>query len=218
MRRSLYKYYSERKWAEAFLEGVVLFRSLSYFRDCEDENVRRDQNEGTAIYRPEEGLVVSNLTQGKKFVLQHHAFESSASQEEIFVFCASRLLSEELRRRFDAVVCVEICRVGAFCDRIRAALPSQAKFFGRRVEYYQTTEGGTPRWALPDVIATSKFENYAWQSEYRFVFSLTDALDFERVKIHLTPEGTPKVANPSDHHEYLVKASDLHDICRLHEF
>jgi hypothetical protein len=218
MRRSLYKYYSERRWAEAFLQGAVLFRSLSYFRDCEDENVRRDQNEGTAIYCPEEGLIVSNLTQGKQFVLQHHSFESRARQQEIFVFCASTLLSEELRKRFDAIVCVEICRIGAFCDRVKAALPLQAKFFGRRVEYYHQAEGGTPRWALPEVIATSKLENYSWQSEYRFVFSLTDALDFEKVEIQLTPEGNQKVANLSDHHEYLVKTSDLHDICRLREF
>ena len=28
-RRNLYKYFSERKWAEAFINGEVLFRSLS---------------------------------------------------------------------------------------------------------------------------------------------------------------------------------------------
>jgi hypothetical protein len=49
-RRSLYKYYSERKWAEEFLDGKLLFRSLAYFRDYEDKNVREDQNEGAAIF------------------------------------------------------------------------------------------------------------------------------------------------------------------------
>jgi len=39
-RGRLYKYFSERKWAEAFLDGSMLFRSLSYFRDLEDKNVR----------------------------------------------------------------------------------------------------------------------------------------------------------------------------------
>jgi len=33
MRHSLYKYFIERKWAEAFLDGEVLFRSLAHFRD-----------------------------------------------------------------------------------------------------------------------------------------------------------------------------------------
>jgi hypothetical protein len=51
-RRSLYKYYSERKWAEGFLDGNLLFRSLTYFRDYEDKNVREAQNEGAALFRP----------------------------------------------------------------------------------------------------------------------------------------------------------------------
>jgi hypothetical protein len=38
--RNLYKYFSERKWAEAFINGEVLFRSLWYFRDDEDNNVK----------------------------------------------------------------------------------------------------------------------------------------------------------------------------------
>jgi len=31
------KYFTERGWIEAFLAGEVLFRSLAYFRDYEDE-------------------------------------------------------------------------------------------------------------------------------------------------------------------------------------
>lgn len=52
MRHSLYKYFDNRKWAEAFLNGEILFRSLSYFRDCEDKVARGDPNEGTSIFRP----------------------------------------------------------------------------------------------------------------------------------------------------------------------
>jgi hypothetical protein len=40
MRRNLYKYFTELRWAEAFLDGEILFRSLAHFRDYEDENVR----------------------------------------------------------------------------------------------------------------------------------------------------------------------------------
>jgi hypothetical protein len=36
MRHSLYKYYSTRKWADAFLDGRLRFNSLAYFRDFED--------------------------------------------------------------------------------------------------------------------------------------------------------------------------------------
>ena len=34
------QYFSECQWAERFLDGEILFRSLSYFRDYEDSEVR----------------------------------------------------------------------------------------------------------------------------------------------------------------------------------
>jgi hypothetical protein len=42
LRHSLFKYYDQRIWAENFLDGEMLFRSLAYFRDCEDA-VRGDE-------------------------------------------------------------------------------------------------------------------------------------------------------------------------------
>lgn len=226
MRHSLYKYFSEHKWAEKLLDGEVLFRSLAYFRDQEDENVRGDQNEGKAIFRPKGGLIINNHTQGNTFSLFHHAFESTANQEEIFVFCASMSLSEELRERFAAVACVEVQNISAFCTRIEAALPPNAVFpgptgrsrIGRRVEYYDESEGGSPRWALPDVIATSKHNDYAWQDEFRLVFCLTDAMGFEKAGYRLVPNDAIREQNPAEHHSYPVKAQSLHDICKLHEF
>jgi hypothetical protein len=150
-RRSLYKYCSEHKWAEAFLDGKVLFRSLSYFRDYEDKHVRQDQNEGTTVFRPDGGLIVNNLTRGKTFNLPAgHAFESTVKQDEIFVFCLSRSFTDEIRQRFEAVRCVEVVNTRTFCMRVEAALPAQATFpgppgrsrIGRPVGYYQETEGG----------------------------------------------------------------------------
>ena len=123
MRHSLYKYFTERKWAEAFLDGEILFRSLAYFRDYEDENVRKDKGEGNSIYKPAEGLLVTNQTQGKTLTLPGYAFEATANQEEIFVFCTSRSLNDELRKRFEATVCVEILKIPTFCERVRRALP-----------------------------------------------------------------------------------------------
>jgi hypothetical protein len=89
MKHSLFKYFPERRWAEAFLDGQVLFRSLSYFQDYEDKDVRGDNGEGTARFRPAGGLVVNNLTHGTTFTLQGHAFESAAKQDEVFVFCVT---------------------------------------------------------------------------------------------------------------------------------
>ena len=124
--RSLFKYYAERRWAEAFLDGELLFRSLAYFRDYEDGRIRGDRNEGRALYKPQDGLVAKNLTQGTTVTLPAHAFTSTAKQGEIFVFCLSRALTEKMRRGFNATVAVEIRDISAFCARIEAALPAEA--------------------------------------------------------------------------------------------
>jgi hypothetical protein len=177
-RGQLYKYFAELKWAEAFLDGSMLFRSLSYFRDLEDKNVREDEKEGVSVFQPEGGLIIHNETQGTTLTLPGDGLETVVKQDEIFVFCVSRSLTDERRERFKAVACVEISNIGAFCDRVTAALPSNAKFpglpgrqrIGQRVEYYCESGDCNPRWALPDVIATSKRETYAWQDEFRLVF------------------------------------------------
>lgn len=218
MRHSLFKYFSERKWADAFIDGQVLFRSLSYFRDYEDESVRSDQNEGAARFRPTGGPIINNLTQGTTFTLPGHAFELVARQDEIFVYCASKSLSDERCEKFGAVACVEVREIKTFCERIKAALPASAMFYGRRVDYYADTEEGNPRWALPENIATSKLNTYAWQDEYRLVFSLTNALAFENVNPRLVADDAPRLPKQSDHPKYLVAARSLGDICQLHEY
>jgi hypothetical protein len=147
-----------------------------------------------------------------------YAFESTANQEEIFAFCASRCLSDRLREEFNAAVCVEITKIQSFCTRVKSALPANATFYARRVEYYQPVDECNPRWALPDLIATSKLESYAWQQEVRLIFSLTGALDFEKISARLVRGETKETAKPSEHHSYVVQARSLRDICRLHEF
>jgi hypothetical protein len=222
----VYKYFSEARWAQAFLLGELRFRSLSYFRDLEDNNVREDPDEGTALYRPQGGLPVNNVTQGRSFNLAGHALESTAKQEEIFVYCTSRSLTQELWDRFGAVACVEILDVPKFCARIEAALRRTATFpgrpgrtrIGRRVDYYHETDNCNPRWALPDVIATSKFDDYAWQHEFRLVFSLTDALGCEKVDLRLVRDRARKERNAAEHRVFDVTVPNgLADICRLHE-
>jgi hypothetical protein len=72
---------------------------------------------------------------------------------------------------------------------------------------------------LPEVIATSKLDSYAWQDEYRLVFSLTDALEFENVNTSLVHRNNAREApKPAEHHSYHVKAQSLRGICLLHEF
>ena len=53
MRHSLYRYFTERKWTDEFLDGKMRFRSLAYFRDYENESeaeaVRKDDKEGNLV-------------------------------------------------------------------------------------------------------------------------------------------------------------------------
>jgi hypothetical protein len=218
MRHSLYKYFTQRKWAEAFLDGGILFRSLAYFRDLEDQNVREDEHEGVSVYRPTEGLQINNQTQNKQFTMKDVSFEARVRQKEIFVFCVSRLLNDELRERFKAVACVEVLKTPTLCERMKITLPKHATFFAGRVEYYDRRESPTPRYALPDLVARSKYSGYKWQEEFRFLFSLTDALAFEKAEYRLVRGEIRDSPKPDEHAEYLVAARSLRDICRLHIF
>ena len=218
MRHSLYKYFTNRKYADAFVDGEVFFHSLAYFRDYEDENVRGDKNEGNSVYRPAGGLLITNHTQAKTFILPDFAFESTANQEEILVFCVSRSLTDELRKGFKAVACVEILRIPTLCERVKMALPANATFHAGRVAYYDQSEAPNPRWALPGQIAMSKFKNYEWQDEFRFVFCITDALGFEKGALRLVKGDAREAPKPAEHHSHLMRTRSLRDICRLHEF
>jgi hypothetical protein len=223
--RHLYKYFSKMEYAESFCEGHLLFRSLAYFRDYEDNNIREDKREGVSVYRPNDGLLVTNQTQGTQFLLKNHSFVSAAKHEEIFVACLSGVFDRNLFEKFDAVACVEVRDIGAFCARVEAALPSKASFpatspgrkrIGHWVTYYDESEGGSPRWALPDRIATSKLCSYAWQREFRLIFSTTNAFEFENVATGLVSDDHLETVNSAQHHCHDVKSSSLRDICCLH--
>jgi hypothetical protein len=179
--------------------------------------VRGDEFEGTSRFLPNGGLKITNQTQGTQFALAEYAFESTVKANEIFVFCASRRFGDDLAKEFNAVVAVEITRMPTLCERIRAALPPTATFRARRVDYYPQSQGGNPRWALPDDIATSKLETWASQEETRFIFSLTDALAFENVKCQLSRQRTRTPAKPEEHLTHLLKVGSLRDICCLRD-
>jgi hypothetical protein len=213
--RSVYKYFSEHKYAEAFLDGQMLFRSLAYFRDNEDA-VRGDEYEGTSTFLPDGGIVVSNQTQGTTFTLPM-AFESSVKAYEIFVYCTSRTLSANVAGQFNAVTCVEVRNVKALCTRIRSTLPSTATFRARPVEYYSRNQDCNPRWALPDHIATSKLDYWASQDEYRFLFSFTDALGFEKVALRLVSRKGRPDPKTDEHIDHFLSIGSVRDICVLHD-
>jgi hypothetical protein len=224
-RRSLFRYYADQKWADAFLDGRFRFWSLAYFRDLEEKGVRGDENEGTTLFRPEGGLQITNRTQGTTFTMPTHAMTSAARQDEILVFCASRSFSASLWEEFGASVCVEITDIPAFCARVRAGLPREARSPGRpgrerlgqRVEYYRVSDAPDTRWALPGRIASSKLADYSRQDEFRLVFSVTGALAFQNVSMKLVPEGAEADTPITGHGFHDVDVGSLLDICVVHK-
>lgn len=224
--RRLYKYFDSLRWAEAFFErGAMRFSTLAFFRDYEDAEIRGDSNEGTAMLRPVGGLNIRNHTQRRDMMVSGVEFQAKC--DEIFVYCASNSATDEKRERFRAAACVEIRDRKTFCRRVQRSLPWKASFGGRpghgrlghEVQYYDVTDDINPRWACPDLIGLSKLRDYAWQDEYRLMFSETDALRFEKIRGQLVMGEIPKrTPNPSEHHFRDLEVGSIADIAVLHCF
>ena len=211
----LYKYYDEPMWAERFMDGELLCRSISYYRDREDE-IRGDKNEGHSEYRPPGGLEINNITQGMSFCIPNSALLSAVRQDEIFVFCMSTSSDAVVANQLGATF-VEILDGSEFVRRVRAALPAKASFFSRAVEYYDASDPPEARWAAPQFISTAKQRSttYVSQAEYRLAFSLTDAMDFEKVALSIATGQTYLPPRRNSYPSYMIKAGDLTDICIL---
>ncbi len=132
-------------------------------------------------------------------------------------FAQALTLSADLVKEFNAVKCIEVRDVKTFCARMRFSLPSTATFRARPVEYYSPAQACNPRWALPDHIAASKLDRWAAQDEYRFIFSLSDALGFEKVSLRLAARRERPAPRPDEHARRLLSAGSLRDICVLHD-
>lgn len=219
---SLYKYLPEQFVRPLLREGAVLFRTLSYFRDYEDAQVRGDEFEGTRLFRPTNGLEVTLVETQEKVVLPH-SFESSAHEDDIFVFCLSTILSPELAAQFKTNVCVEIQNPALFISKIRGALSRRPSIKNKmlvhgEVRYYEPHEPPIVDWALPERIAMSKLELFRPQQEYRIAFSVNGAFDVENTRLRLVAPGTHRANRLTAYPERLFKLGSISKTCRVHRF
>jgi hypothetical protein len=130
LKKRLYRSFDDVKWAEQMMQGVMRFHSLAYYRDYEEQEVRGDGNEGTSVYQPEGGLLITNQTQRTQSVQPDTSFESEVKAGEIFVYCLSKADTPRIRGAFNAVSCVEITNVPAFLRRVEKGL-SAVSFGGK---------------------------------------------------------------------------------------
>jgi hypothetical protein len=64
MKHSRFKYFSKCEYAETFLDEKLFCQTAAFFRDYEDARAQQiigDEYEGTRLYRPANGLQISNL-------------------------------------------------------------------------------------------------------------------------------------------------------------
>jgi hypothetical protein len=218
----LHRYFKDIKWAKEFIQGRMRFRALSHYRDIEDFGVRGDEFEGSSVFSPVGGLQITKIATGDPISLPG-SFLSTVSQNDVLVLCMSRALSRTLWDRFEASACVEVTDVPTFCNRVQTALPNvsfadpdlRGPRIGHPVQYYSPQIGGDSRWALPERIAIAKRDTFRWQQEYRLVFSRSDALTFQNVRLSIvSPEHHP--AQEIDHPFEDVSSGSLADLCRLH--
>jgi hypothetical protein len=218
----LFKYLPS-KYLDAFVKsGELLFRSLSYFRNYEELQVRGDRFEGKRLFHPEQGLGLTKTETGEK-VLLPWAFESSVQDRRILVFCMSLNLSSELAREFKSDVCVEVRDPATLLSRVRSALAlrkwvRQARLLHSKVDYYSPSESPLAEWAVPERMVMRKTANYTGQQEYRLAFARGDALKVNNVQTRIT--AAPGEAQPTleGHPEHTLRVGSLAKICTVHSF
>ena len=229
MGHSRFKYFSSLNYAHDFLEGKVFCQTAAFFRDYEDARAQQvigDEYECTRLYRPLSGLEINNLTTGVQGTLQM-GMECHTRADEIFMFCTSLSFNERLQEEFSAAACVEIHQPKAFITRWERALPPAAnghtkhgypKHVARKIGYYRAQDIPGNVWALPDLITTTKLEVFAYQAEYRFAFTITEAFEFQNCRYELVNRKHRPLPKPEEHHSMILELGDLTDICALHEF
>ncbi|NNA99743.1 hypothetical protein [Pseudomonas fragi] len=220
----LFKYLPS-KYLHSFVgKGEVLFRSLSYYSNYEEMQVRGDRNEGKRVFSPSGGLEVTSTATGKTSLFQG-VFESTVQDRDIFVFCMSKELSPELAIKFTADVCVEIVEPALFLSRIRTALQlrkwvTQGRLIHGLVDYYSPETKPLAEWAVPERMVMRKTSDYNDQAEYRLAFARGNALQVENVIVQITAASGSGIVLPTldGHPEHTLKLGSLKKICKVHRF
>lgn len=217
----IFKYFTDEAHALSFIKkGNLLMRPLSYFRaQEEDEGIRGDRRDGILTYAPEGGLQM-NMEDGSVRILEAGSFSSSVHQNDIFVFCASNQLSDELAGKFGRF-CVEIdpeCIVRRL--KLRAHPSSQFDYeqaVSGNVDYRPHDRKPGVDWALPEKLLLVKPEGFAWQDEFRIAIGKRNTLAVENVALTLQIGSAAAGAVPVQTH-LILNIKKLMDVARLHIF
>lgn len=220
---ALYKYVSEERFARALIErGEVFMQTLANFRGYEDNDVRRDPNDGSLRYEPAGGLPIQFAGQEPNEPWDGWRFVSSVKDEDVYAYCLSSERSEILAERFESPFCVEIRNPVSLIGRIsrRVQLRSQLDrnlLPHGPVDYRGPDAAPAADWALPEKVALMKPDGWGWQNEYRIVIGKKGAFDVENVALTLQT-GPQPLAPIVNHAPLILTLGDLSGITELHTF
>lgn len=218
-----YYKYLPRKYLDSVLnEGVFLFRSLSYFQDYEDSEIRGDRFEGIHKYNGEDGLEINNLTTGSK-AKENWTFKSKVDSENIFIFSCSTKLSADLAKEFKSDVCIEFTDIGKIINGICKAIERRKsikpnKLMNGEINYYHESDPPGIDWAFPEKITFRKLDCFNRQKEYRFAFSKLNALEYGNTKQEIERAPSNRVERVNPYPEHLLKIGNIRKYCVVHEF
>ncbi|WP_395375480.1 hypothetical protein [Marinicella sp. W31] len=215
----LYKYVPSQYLESVFEKGELLFRNMSYFKQCEGK-IRGDLLEGTHWDNPDNDIAIKGLTK-RVTVKGNYSILNSIDSDLIFIFCLSKKFDEVLFSEFNCDACIEIYDIEEFIKRVRFAVRRLIAFrevglLHREVMYYETNE--PLQLDLDEVknLVFMKEYSYSNQKEYRLVLGKKNSLkrkvriiDNDRYSLfHNLDKGTAK--------EKKVTIGNLSDIAKIH--
>lgn len=198
-------------------KGELLFRNLTYFRQCEGR-VRGDKYEGVHKDKPGTDVVIHNGSTGSDSVGKY-SFLNSTDSDHIFGFCLSSRFDPGLMADFSADACIEFFDSDEFIRRVKMALGRmvyihRVGLLARTVDYYKPSEPSLINITDPKSLAFVKNEYYRNQAEFRLAFGSLKAFKLIRqiVQPHYDPYDEAITKTPRSR---MMRVGPLRDIARL---
>lgn len=197
----------------------MLFRTLAYFRALEFDEERGDPNDGELNYQPENGLQLTK-EDGSIVAMPGWRFVSSGNPSDMFVYCASSEISEEIAKKLGSF-CVEIFDPVSLVAKLRAKLRIRSQFDAQKI-YFQTVDyrdlNAEPKadWALPEKMAFIKPREFEHQQEFRFVIGKKGTFDVQNVETRLQTGDSILELSEADTVPFFLNLGQLDGKVRIH--
>ena len=214
----LYKYLPSKHAVNMLKNGELLFRNLTYFKQYEDKK-RGDPLEGHHRENPDKGIVITNLSTGKK-IHGDFSFLNSTDSDIIFVFCLSKSLNSDLYKEFNSDACLVIKDVDKFLLRTRMKLRHlischKSGLLHGEVKYYAANAPADFNIKEPKELAFAKDEMFKHQNEYRLVFGKKKAFKLEQSMVYNNGYDFKEEAMKGTAQEKMIRLGNISDIAHI---